>query len=106
MKTDKTGGRKNTLLPVTLPPDEALRLRAFAQDVGRPMSWVVRDALRLYLDRVEADGRALAARLRLAGDALDPDPETAPPPPVGRAGRPAGSRDRVPRKRAVDPMSD
>lgn len=104
MKTDKTGGRKNTLLPVTMPPDEALRLRAFAQDVGRPMSWVVRDALRLYLDRVEADGRALAARLRLAGDALDPD--TAPPPPVGRAGRPAGSRDRVPRKRTVDPMSD
>ncbi len=33
-------------------------------------------------------------------------PGYAPPPPLSRAGRPDGSRDRVPRKRAVDLMSD
>ena len=103
MKTDKTGGRRGTVVPVSMPQDEALRLRLFAQDVGRPMSWVVRDALRLYMARLEADAQTLAARL--TADTLDPD--TTPPPPVGRAGRPVGSRDRAPRKRTpAGPMSD
>jgi hypothetical protein len=103
MKTDKTGGRRGTVLPVSMPQDEALRLRLFAQSVGRPVSWVVRDALRLYLARLEADAQASAARL--TADTLEPD--TTPPPPVGRAGRPVGSRDREPRKRPVTgPMSD
>jgi predicted DNA-binding protein len=98
MKTDKTGGRRNTAIPISLPPDEALRLRRFAQAVGRPMSWVMRDALRLYLDALEGDARALAARTNPG--ALDVG--TVPPPDMPRAGRPKGSRNRS----SESPMSD
>lgn len=97
MKTDKTGGRRNLAIPISLPADEAIRLRHFARDVGRPMSWVMRDALRLYLDAMEKNARALAART--TPDALDL--EDTPPPPVPRAGRPAGSKDLRPRRTAT-----
>ena len=48
-------GRKNVPLYVMLPPDERARLEAFAEQIERPFSWVVRDALRLYLDAAESD---------------------------------------------------
>ncbi len=55
-----TGGRRNVPLFVVLPPDERARIVAFAEKVGRPVSWAVRDALTLYLDAMEADADALA----------------------------------------------
>ena len=60
-KNDKpAGGRRNVPLYVTMPPEERDRVAAFAAKVGRPLSWAVRDALRLYLEAVEGDAAALA----------------------------------------------
>ena len=36
-------------------PDERARIIDFAKLIGRPFSWVVRDACRVYLDAVEKD---------------------------------------------------
>jgi predicted DNA-binding protein len=55
------GGRRNLALYLTLPPAERQRLEAFAKTVGRPMSWIVRDACRLYLDAMETDPAAMAS---------------------------------------------
>ena len=55
-----TGNRRNVPLYVTMPPEERDRVAAFARNVGRPLSWAVRDGLRLYLDAVEGDAAALA----------------------------------------------
>lgn len=95
MKTDKTGGRRNLAMNLSLPAEELLRLRDFAAVVGRPMSWVIRDALRLYLDRMETDAHALAART--TPGSLDVG--SAPPPDQRSAGRPPGARDLRPRTR-------
>ena len=54
-------GRSQVPLFITMPPAERERLNAFADRVGRPCSWLVRDALRVYLDAVEADGITLAS---------------------------------------------
>ena len=53
---------KRKLLPVfiTMPPNERARLVAFAHLVGRPIAWVVRDALTNYLDAVEQDAGKIA----------------------------------------------
>jgi len=88
MKTTKIPGRRNLIFNLSLPADEAQRMRDFAAMVGRPMSWVLRDALRLYLDRMEADAKALAARTR--PEALPVD--EVPPPPLSKAGRPLGAK--------------
>lgn len=53
--------RNNVPLYIMLPPDERARLDAFAAAIARPFSWCVRDALRLYLDAVEADAGKMAA---------------------------------------------
>ena len=53
-----------------LPPEERQRLQTFAKLVGRPMSWVVRDACRLYMDAAEADPESLNP-LRAGGPKLD-----------------------------------
>ncbi len=92
MITDKTGGRRNSAVFVTIPPDELLRLRAFSEDVGRPMSWVVRDALRLYLDAMEGPAQELAARA--TADAMAAIAQDGPPRVHALAGRPAGSKGR------------
>lgn len=77
----RPGNRRNAPLFITLPPDELARLRAFAADAGRPISWVVRDALRLYLDAVEPNAAALA-RVKLnarAAGRTEPRPMGRPP---------------------------
>ena len=53
-------GRRNVPLYVMLPPEEHARLVAFAASIDRPLSWAVRDALRVYLDAVEGDAAKLA----------------------------------------------
>ncbi len=78
----KKPNRRNVPLFVVLPPDERARVDAFAAAVGRPNSWVVRDALRLYLDAMEKNTAALA-RLKL--DAADAGKTKQP-----RRGRPRG----------------
>lgn len=82
-KNDKpAGGRRNVPLYVTLPPEERARIVALAAKLGRPLSWTVRDALRLYLDALETDAAALA---RLKVDARAAGKTKQP-----KRGRPAG----------------
>lgn len=57
-------------LYVMMPPDERERLDTFAASIGRPFSWVVRDAVRVYLDAVGRDARKLAS---LRADLAAPD---------------------------------
>ena len=58
-KTERTG-RRNVPLYVMLPPEERARLVDFADAIARPLSWAVRDALRVYLDAVGGDAAKLA----------------------------------------------
>lgn len=90
MKTDKTGGRRNLVFNLSIPPDELQRARDFGDNVGRPLSWILRDALRLYLDRMEIDAEALAARLKPSSLPA----HSVPPPDVPKMGRPHGSKTR------------
>ena len=82
--------RNNVPLYIMLPPAERARLDAFAATIARPLSWCVRDALRLYLDAVEADaGRIAALRappvdIRKAGRTVQ-----------GRLGRPPNVKSKV-----------
>lgn len=89
MPTDKpdAGGRKTVPLFLTLPSDEAARVRAYAAKVGRPISWTVRDALRLYLDAMEKP----AAELRR----VKVDPANAGKTEAPRRGRPPKKRANV-----------
>ena len=49
-------GRKTVPLLVTMLPEERARLDAHAKAYGRPAQWIVRDALRAYIDTVESKG--------------------------------------------------
>jgi predicted DNA-binding protein len=80
-------GRRNKPFQVTMPPSELERLRAFAEQVERPMSWVVRDAVTVYLDAVEADAEALARLQAKVQDATVP-PEAAGETAPLKRGRP------------------
>jgi len=92
------GGRRNVPLYVTLPPEERARIVALAAKLGRPLSWTVRDALRLYLDALETDAAALA---RLKVDARAAGKTEQP-----KRGRPRGYGTRLPRVPAdADPAA-
>lgn len=67
-------GRKNVPVFIVMPPEERARLVDFAATVGRPVSWTVRDAVRLYLDAVRPDADLLArARDNMARQTLNPN---------------------------------
>jgi hypothetical protein len=62
-----------------MPPDEKARLEAFAAKVGRPMGWIIRDALAVYIEAAEADASAMARLLKapkVKGLALGKTPQT------------------------------
>ena len=90
-KNDKpTKGRRNVPLYVMLPPEERARLVDFAASIARPLSWTVRDALRVYLDAVEADAAKLESlRADVAAPVVD----------AADAGRTVQGRRGRPRKR-------
>jgi len=70
-------------------PAERARILGFAKVIGRPFSWVVRDACRVYLDAVEKDPRKL---FKPSVDARD-----AGKTPAGRlVGRPFGTGKKKP----------
>ncbi len=71
-------------LYVVMPPEERARIVALAAKVGRPLSWTVRDALRLYLDAMEADADALG-RLKVDTAEAGKTPEVRRGRPRGRA---------------------
>jgi predicted transcriptional regulator len=44
--------RHNNRIMISLPPAERLRIANLAKELGRPLSWVVRDAVQSYAARV------------------------------------------------------
>jgi hypothetical protein len=85
--TKKKPTRHNNRVMISLPPDERLRLVNFSKEIGRPVSWVVRDAVREYAQRLRPVLDQFRAQLAngkdpLAGDAV----------PVVKKGRPPKSR--------------
>lgn len=86
---------KRKLMPVfiTMPPDERTRLALFLKTVDRPMSWIVRDAVRAYLDAVENDPATMAA-LR-----VKPKPDLSRSVPYLQQGRPPPDADAPKRPR-------
>jgi len=92
-----TGNRRNVPLFVTMPPEERDRVAAFARKVGRPLSWAVRDGLRLYLDAVEADAEALA-RVKV-------DPSKAGWTKMPKRGRPPTASKLLERMSTTDPAA-
>lgn len=61
----KKPSRKTVNLFLTLLPEEKERLEDHAQTTGRPITWIVRDACRAYLDTVEAKGEMRPAHLNV-----------------------------------------
>lgn len=45
--------RTSVPMQITMPPDERMRLANFCRDTSSCISWVVRDAIRAYLDLAE-----------------------------------------------------
>ena len=60
-----TPRRKTTAILVTMLPEERARLESHAQEYGRPVQWVVRDAVRAYVDTVETKGDPRPEKLLL-----------------------------------------
>ena len=63
--TQKTPNRKGVPLFITLLPEERERIDAHAKAWGRPLQWIVRDALRAYMDTVEVRGEIRPDKLLL-----------------------------------------
>ena len=80
--------KKRTGKPLMLfvPPEEHARLEAFAVRMGRPRAWVVRDALRAYLDALEVNAAQVEALRMDPKLVLGPD-VAAPMMKMGKAGR-------------------
>lgn len=83
-----TGKRRNEPLFLMVPPDERARLVEFSKKIDRPMSWVVRDALRVYLDAVERDAETIMALRSPPSMNIDQAGQTRQP----RPGRPRKPR--------------
>jgi predicted DNA-binding protein len=83
--------RRNKPMMITMPIEERVRLAAFSRNVGRPMSWIVREALEFYLALAERKVEQL--RTEIADD-------------VEAAGRGAGLADlRIPKAKAQTPVN-
>ena len=72
-------------MQITMPPDERSRLAKFVRDVGRPTSWVVREAVRMYLELAESKVAELRSQLEAANYA---DIAAGGPVPQSKMGRP------------------
>lgn len=75
--------RRNKPMMITMPIDERVRLTSFSSKVGRPISWVVREALAVYLTLAERKVEQFQAEMTKGIEA---------------AGRGAGLADIRPRK--------
>jgi predicted transcriptional regulator len=77
--------RRNLPMQITMPPDERARLAKFVRDIGRPTSWVVREAVRMYLDLAEIKVAELRNKLEAANYE---DIAAGEPVPQSKIGRP------------------
>ena len=84
----KTAPKKKAAAPVLyvtgLEPEERERAERFAEALGRPLSWVARDALRCYIDVLEGHVDALREKLERPDITIMAAGET----PLARRGRP------------------
>lgn len=84
----KSAAKKKAPAPVLfvtgLEPEERERVERFAEALGRPVSWVARDALRCYLDVLEGHVDALREKLENPGFTIMDAGET----PLSPRGRP------------------
>lgn len=89
-KANKTAKptRTHNRIMISLPPDERLRLANFAKEIGRPVSWVVRDAVREYAARLRPVLDQFRAQLANGAHPL----ETAGQVPTVKRGRPPKPR--------------
>lgn len=55
--------RRNKPMMITMPIEERVRLTSFSGKVGRPISWIVREALGFYLPLAEAKVDQLQAEI-------------------------------------------
>jgi hypothetical protein len=78
--------RSNLRIMISLPTDERLRLSNFARELGRPVSWVVRDACRQYIERV----RPILEKFR--DELASGPPQAVPLSPKGRPRKPRPSK--------------
>lgn len=51
-------------LTTTMPPAEKERLKRFAARVGRPMGWVIRDAVAAYIEATDSAAGRMADALK------------------------------------------
>lgn len=77
--------RRNLPMQITMPPDERARLAKFVRDIGRPTSWVVREAVRMYLELAERKVAELRTKLETANYE---DIAAGEPVPQSKIGRP------------------
>jgi predicted DNA-binding protein len=77
--------RRNLPMQITMPPDERARLAKFVRDIGRPTSWVVREAVRMYLELAERKVAELRTKLEAANYE---DIAASEPVPQSKMGRP------------------
>lgn len=84
MKPTKTKTEATPLYIRGIEPEERERLDAFAEAVGRPVGWVVRDAVACYINSLEGDVAALREKLDTITIPLEAAGKTTPPPRRGR----------------------
>lgn len=53
MESSRKPNRRTIQTQFTLDPELNEKLNSFSSQVGRPKSWVVRDALRMYIESTE-----------------------------------------------------
>jgi hypothetical protein len=89
--TQKTPNRKGVPLFITLLPEERERIDAHAKAWGRPLQWIVRDALRAYMDTVDVKQDPRPDKLLLTLSHEPPAIRRSPgrPPKQRGRGRPA-----------------
>jgi hypothetical protein len=85
LAANKPRKRRNLPMQITMPPDERARLAKFVRDIGRPTSWVVREAVRMYLDLAERKVAELRTKLEAANYE---DIAASEPVPQAKMGRP------------------
>lgn len=88
-KAAKKKATAPALFVTGLEPEERERVERFAEALGRPVSWVARDALRCYLNAVEDHVEALREKLDNPGlsiwDAGDTPQSTRGRPPLSKS---------------------
>lgn len=87
-----TPKRRPSRIMISLPAEERLRLANFSREVGRPISWVVRDAVREYAQRLRPIMEQVRASANWPPNWDNEDPQAADRVPVVKMGRPPKPR--------------